>query len=100
MDPETWSAPVGDGVRFILEAQTPAGQITLLDRRVNPRARGEDRQWLDEWISLESFAGQTVQLTLRTDAAEEPSYDWAGWANPQVVIWEGVRPDPGIPHKF
>jgi hypothetical protein len=100
LDPRTWDAPVGDGVRFVVEARAGANPVTVLDRRVNPRARGEDRQWLDEWVSLEAFSGQTIQLALRTDAVEEPSYDWAGWANPQVVIWDGIRPNPGIPHKF
>jgi hypothetical protein len=51
-------------------------------------------------VSLEAFAGQDVRLVLRTDAAQDTSYDWAGWANPQVVIWHAARPHPGIPHKF
>ena len=100
LDPQTWSMPAGDGVRFIAEADTPSGHVRLLDQHVNPRARGEERRWLDVWVSLESLAGQPVRLTLRTDLADDPSYDWAGWANPQIVLWPELRPDPGISHKF
>lgn len=100
LDPQTWSTPVGDGVRFILESDGPSGRQTLLDRQVNPRARGEDRGWVDEWISLEALAGQDVRLILRTDAAQDPAYDWAGWSNPQIVTWHAPRPHPGTRHQW
>ncbi len=103
LDPETWSQEYGDGVHFQLIADSPTGQgvkRVLLDRPVNPRARGEDRGWVDVWVSLEALAGQEVRLTLRTDPGQDISYDWAGWANPQIVIWDAARPDPGAPHAW
>jgi hypothetical protein len=100
LDPQTWDTPVGDGVRFIVEADGPSGPVRLLDRHLNPRARTEERRWLDVWVSLEPFAGQSIRLTLRTDQADDPSFDWAGWANPQIVLWPGLRPNPGEAHKF
>ena len=100
LDPDTWTTPTGDGVRFIVEAQTSTGTTTLLDRHVNPRARGEDRAWVDTWVSLDPVAGQDVRLILRTDAAADPTFDWAGWANPQVVIWRAARPQPGAEHEW
>jgi len=103
LDPQTWTQEYGDGVHFQLIAESPTGQgvkRVLLDRPVNPRARGEDRGWVDVWVSLEALAGQEVRLTLRTDPGQDFSYDWAGWANPQIVIWDAARPDPGAPHAW
>ncbi len=91
---------MGDGARFVLEAQGPAGRRTLLDRHVNPRARQEDRAWADVWVDLGALAGQEVRLVLRTEAVADPSFDWAGWANPQVVRWTGARPHPGERHQW
>jgi hypothetical protein len=100
LDPATWNTPTGDGVRFIVEAETPAGRQMLLDRPVNPRARTEEQTWLDVWVPLTSLAGQDVTLRLRTDAAADPTFDWAGWSNPQIVTYRSVRPDPGAEHKW
>ena len=97
---ETWETDYGDGVRFRAEVSGPSGMRTILDRRVNPRARREDRRWIDVWADLGSTAGETVRLTLRTDPAEDLSYDWCGWANPQVVTWDSPRPDPGTSHVW
>jgi hypothetical protein len=100
LDPQTWSSDNGDGVRFLLEADGTFGRRTLLDRQVNPRARPAERRWLDEWVDLSTLAGQRVRLTLRTEAGQDASYDWAGWANPQIVTWPEVRPHPGAPHPW
>ena len=97
---ETWETDYGDGVRFRAEVSGPSGTRTILDRRVNPRARREDRRWIDVWADLGSTAGETVRLTLRTDPAEDLSYDWCGWANPQVVTWDSPRPNPGTSHVW
>ncbi|CAA9242793.1 MAG: hypothetical protein AVDCRST_MAG77-1768 [uncultured Chloroflexi bacterium] len=100
LDPQTWHADVGDGVRFLLDAETPSGTRQLMDRHVNPRARGEERGWNDVWIDLGAFAGQDLSLTLRTEHAADTSYDWAGWSNPQVVIYRSARPHPGEKHNW
>ena len=97
---ETWETDYGDGVRFRAEVSGPSGTRTILDRRVNPRARRDDRRWIDVWADLGSTAGETVRLTLRTDPAEDLSYDWCGWANPQVVTWDSPRPNPGTSHVW
>ena len=100
LDPQTWRQDAGDGVRFVVEAEGAFGRKTLLDRHVHPRARGEERGWVDVWVDLEPVAGQEVRLVLRTDPAQDPSFDWAGWANPQVVIWDAARPHPGTVHQW
>ena len=100
LDPETWATPTGDGVRFILEAEVAGGRVPLLDRLVNPRAQAEDRSWIDVWASLKALEGQDVRLVLRTDPRADTTYDWAGWADPQVVIWDASRPLPAEPHQW
>jgi hypothetical protein len=97
---ETWDTDYGDGVRFRAEVSGPSGTRTVLDRRVNPRARRGDRRWIDVWADLGSTANETMQISLRTDPAEDLSYDWCGWANPQVVTWASPRPNPGTAHVW
>ena len=100
LDPRTWETPVGDGVRFVVEADGPGGRTVLMDRRLNPRANVDERRWVDVWVSLEALTGQEVTLTLRTDPVEDLNFDWAGWANPQIVTWQSARPNPGTPHPY
>ncbi len=102
MDPQMWNAPTGDGVRFVLEA-VRAGQTqpqVLWTRDVNPRARTEDRDWLDQWVDLAPVVGQEVTLVMRTEPREDLTFDWAGWANPQVVVWDAARQSPAVPHRW
>ena len=101
LDPNVWSGGVdaGDGVRFVLEADRPGGRgrQVLMARDLNPRGDPAARPWVDVWVDLAPLAGEDVTLILRTEARQDPNYDWAGWANPQVVRWTGARPDPGAP---
>ena len=86
LDPAMWQASLGDGVRFIATI-TPAGgpETTLFDIPNHPRAQGEHRRWLDVVADLRPWAGQQVQLTLRTDGRQDPANDWAGWGEPVIV---------------
>ncbi|HET7768584.1 MAG TPA: hypothetical protein VFN74_07390, partial [Chloroflexota bacterium] len=100
IDPAAWSQPVGDGVRFLVEANSGAGWVTLLDRHLHPRARGEDQGWIDVWVPLDRYARQEVTLRLRTEHGADPDFDWSGWANPLIVTHHTSRPHPGEPHKW
>jgi hypothetical protein len=97
LDPRTWDQETGDGVRFIVEAQeerlssSGAPPRVLLDRHVNPRARTEEQGWNDVTVDLADFAGRRIELALRTDPAEDLTYDWAGWGNPVVVVRRSAR---------
>ena len=97
LDPRTWDQETGDGVRFVVEAQVEhqsvsgASPSVLLDRRVNPRARTEERGWNDVTVDLADYAGKRVVLSLRTDPVEDLNYDWAGWGNPVVVVRRSAR---------
>ncbi|HVG97654.1 MAG TPA: 6-pyruvoyl-tetrahydropterin synthase-related protein [Chloroflexota bacterium] len=92
LDPQTWHLEGADGVRFIVEVTPDGGEtVRVFDEHVNPRARAEDRAWLDRWVDLSAFGGRRVTLTLRTDAAQTPDFDWAGWADPAVVVQRDAR---------
>src|SRR5262249_11901784 len=102
LDPRTWDSDGADGVRFIVEV-TPVGgvPVRVRDEHVNPRARGEDRAWLDRWVDLSAFGGRRVTLTLRTDPQQTPDFDWAGWADPVVVVQgDGRRAGGGPPEPL
>jgi hypothetical protein len=91
LDPQVWETEVGDGIRFVASV-TPRGgaPATVLDVTVNPRAQGEQRRWLDFLVDLRPWSGQHVRLTLRADARQEPSFDWAGWGEPVIVRLDPV----------
>ena len=113
VDPEAWTAPTGDGLRFVVEV-TPAGPgrgaanasgaslgagapVRVLDEHVNPRSFGEHRRWLDRWVDLSVFGGQRVTLTLRTEPGPTAEHDWSGWANPVIVVQRDARRPGGGP---
>lgn len=93
LHPDSWETPVGDGVRYSVAVRRSrdAEPQVIWRRHLNPRAHSWERQWNDVRVDLRPFAGQTVELTLRTDFADEASYDWAGWGTPIVVIDRSAR---------
>ncbi|HVG98967.1 MAG TPA: hypothetical protein VNK05_18810, partial [Chloroflexota bacterium] len=98
LDPETWSAPEGDGVRFRLTV-TPLGDgdpgpRTVLDHALNPRAEASERRWVPVEADLSPWGGRTVRLTLSTVPGEDTAYDWAGWGDPVVSVRESARDRP------
>jgi hypothetical protein len=73
-------------VRFVATVAAEGGSPSVvLDRDLNPRARGEQRRWVDVLADLAPWAGRRVRLTLRTEGRADPAYDWAGWGEPVVV---------------
>jgi hypothetical protein len=100
MDPAMWSASTGDGAHFqvllarINAASRPEPPVVLIDRKLNPRARGEDQRWVPVEADLTRWAGNTVRLTLQTLSLDDLTNDWAGWGNPVVVTRDSARQRP------
>jgi hypothetical protein len=98
LDPATWTAPEGDGVRFqalvtpvTQDGRTRVTPATVLDEEVNPRARTEQRRWVSVEADLSRWAGAVVEITLQTQPNNDTAYDWAGWGSPAVVVRDSAR---------
>jgi hypothetical protein len=90
LSPEVWSPENGDGVRFevyVADANTPQEGQLVFTRYINPKFNVTDRRWRNFLVDLSDWDGKEVRLSLLTDAGEagDWSFDWAGWAEPQVV---------------
>jgi hypothetical protein len=79
----------GDGVEFTVSVKLPDGSVSnvwskYIDPRVDPASRG----WQASEVSLGKFAGQTVQVILRTSSgpAGDNRFDWSLWGEPVVVV--------------
>ncbi len=103
LDPRVWREDYGDGVRFqaLVTPRAPGNAPgargapdipeVALDVTLNPRATPAHRRWIPVEADLSRWAGRDVHLTLRTLPRAELSFDWAGWANPVVIVRESAR---------
>ena len=59
----------------------------MFDLPNHPRGQGKHRRWIDIVADLRPWAGQHVQLTLRTDGRQGHPWptDWSGWGEPAIV---------------
>jgi hypothetical protein len=90
LSPEVWSPQKGDGVKFqvyVADATSPQEGELVFTRYINPKYSITDRRWRNFLVDLSAWAGKELHLSLLTDAgkAGDWSFDWAGWAEPQIV---------------
>jgi 4-amino-4-deoxy-L-arabinose transferase-like glycosyltransferase len=87
LNPQIWQPDKGDGVEFVVTISAADGSHELLWRYIDPKSQPAARRWHDIALDLSAYAGQEVQLTLRTlpGPAGDGRYDWAGWGTPMIV---------------
>ena len=90
MSPEVWTPEMGDGASFqifISESQSVENGEFVFVRYINPKLNPSDRRWRNYVIDLSPWAGKSVDLRLITESGPDGdwSYDWAGWADLQIV---------------
>lgn len=85
LDPQVWDKS-GDGVEFQVAVRHREGLEVLFRRHVDPRGNPSDRSWIDGSVDLGRLAHREVEIILSTGHAGSPDFDWAGWANPRIVI--------------
>lgn len=93
LSPEVWSPERGDGASFqiyVAEPDAPQDGQFVFVRYINPKHNPSDRRWRNFLVDLSPWAWRTVNLSLITEGgpASDWAYDWAGWAEPQVVSVE------------
>jgi hypothetical protein len=93
LSPAIWSPEKGDGASFQVYVADPGapqdGQFVFV-RYINPKHNPSDRRWRNFLVDLSPWAGRTVNLSLITEAgpAGDWSFDWAGWAELELVSVE------------
>jgi hypothetical protein len=83
-----WDA-AGDGVEFSVSVRRTNGATTkIFSRYLDPKHNQDDRRWIDERLSLRRFGDEDVHIVLMTapGPANDYSYDWAVFAEPQVLL--------------
>lgn len=103
LHPDSW-ATNGDGVTFEVLVRGLVGRTTIFSRHIDPAHHPEHQGWTNCSVDLGEYAGETREITLRTDPgpAGDPAYDWALWGDPQLMS-DGRRvapDDAGRPHVF
>jgi hypothetical protein len=90
LSPDCWNLP-GDGVTFSVYIVTDERTTNLLfSTYVDPKKNPEDRHWKSFSIDLKEYSGKTVKIILETRPGPEGDirYDWAGWAEPEIVSYQ------------
>ncbi len=86
-DPDHWSHFPDAPVRFGVAVEPVDGpRRDVVDATVDPLTVPGDRRWTDVDVDLTPWAGQPVDLVLRTTGAPRswPEHDRAGWAEPRI----------------
>lgn len=86
--PDVWSPERGDGVAFVVIAAENGKRSELFRGSVDPKNNPDDRHWREHSVDLTSYQGRPIQLILRTEPLQDPSYDLAGWG--------AIRFDPDL----
>ncbi len=86
--PEVWSPTKGDGVTFQVYLENDEGGSFVFVRYLNPKSNLTDRRWRNFFVDLSPYSGKEMSLSFITESGprQDYSYDWAGWAEPQLVI--------------
>ena len=79
----------GDGVEFTVSVQRMNDATTkIFSRYIDPKHNPDDRRWFDEKVPLRQFGDEEVSIMLATTPgpANDYSYDWAVFGEPQIVL--------------
>jgi hypothetical protein len=74
-----------DGVGFEVLVEAGGTRESVFERVLDPTRDGE-RGWVRVAVSLERWAGETVNLVLRTHRGPngDASFDWSHWGDPRL----------------
>ncbi|MBW2307158.1 MAG: glycosyltransferase family 39 protein [Deltaproteobacteria bacterium] len=87
LSPNVWAPKKGDGVEFLIDIESESGKKTIFSRYIDPKNTADDRKWFDYELSLDEFAGQTINIIFTTlPGPNGNAFDHAGWSSPKIEI--------------
>jgi hypothetical protein len=86
LNPDHWAHLPHLRVAFAVAVATPAGETPIADGTLQPLAVPADRRWVDVDVDLTPWAGQPIEIVLRTTGPPgvAPLDDRAGWGDPRI----------------
>lgn len=100
--PAVWDQE-GDGVNFIVEIKAGESSKKMMSLYLDPKGYPEHRGWVDRFIDLSPYEGQTVSVTFRTEGGPQirtpfnrqpdTRFDYSVFSEPRLVV-----PNPGHPN--
>lgn len=58
----------------------------MFSKYIDPKSEPSDRKWTPVSVDLRQFAHREVEIELVTHPKASSAYDWAGWAEPRIVV--------------
>ncbi len=86
MEPAPMESPAMDGATFVVDVIGPSGSQEV-GRKAVPTGRFESIRW-----DLTAWAGQTVDLRIRSEAGGSPLFDWVFVGAPTVAAKPAAPP--------
>jgi hypothetical protein len=85
--PDTFRSDRGDGVNFKIDVFENKNETNIFSKYIDPKNSPCDRQWFDDTVDLEKWAGKNVVLSFSTGVGPSGSNYWdvAFWGNIQLV---------------
>jgi len=78
---------LGDGATARVFFRCKEGEFLLMERRLDPSRKQEDRSWYDASLSLDSYAGKQGQIVLQASAdTGDSTGDWIGWGDLEIRV--------------
>jgi hypothetical protein len=81
MQTEVWDKG-GDGVRFTVRVD----EEPVFTQYIDPKQYKGQQRWHDFEVNLSEYAGQQVKITFLVAPNKSYAWDWAVWAEPQIVV--------------
>lgn len=94
IDSSVWDK-AGDGVEFsVFVSRANDARTKIYSRYLDPKHNPDDRRWVEGRVSLRTFRDQDVRIILATDPgpANDVNFDWALWAEPQIMLHDDMAP--------
>ena len=75
-----------DGVLFEIYVTLNDKETRLFSQYLDPAHTPTDRRWVPVRVDLSAYENQTIALSFVTSPGDNGANDWAGWAEPRLIL--------------